>query len=82
MKLPLNPDGQLLNIVRLAHANNLGSWGGRKRHGCSKRVGVLLKGMEQQLYGSKGEAPGLRDTNFILHFYSHLCDTTRLGAWR
>ncbi len=82
MKLPLNPDGQLLNIVRLAHASNLGSWGGRKRHGCSKRVGALLKGMEQQLYGSKGEALGLRDANFILHFYSHLCDTARLGAWR
>jgi hypothetical protein len=29
--------------------------------GCSKRAGALLKGMEQQLYGSKGEATGLRD---------------------
>jgi len=26
---------------------------------CSKRAGALLKGMEQQLYASKCEAPGL-----------------------
>jgi len=43
--------------MRLAHASSLAAWGGKKR--CSKRVGTLLKGMEQQLYGSKGEAPGL-----------------------
>jgi len=38
-----------------AHASSLGSWGGRKRRGYSKRAGALLKGMEQQLYGSKGQ---------------------------
>jgi len=57
VKLPFNPDGQQLNIARLAHASSLASWGVRKR--CSKRAGALLKGMQQQLYGSKGEAPGL-----------------------
>ncbi len=63
VKLPFNPNGQQLNIVRLAHASSLGSWGGRKRRGCSERAGALLKGMEQQLYGNKGEATGPRDTN-------------------
>jgi len=60
--------------VRLARASSLGSWGGRKRRGCSKRAGVLLKGMEQQLYGSKGEAPRFRDTNS--HFtFIYICVT-------
>jgi len=63
--------------VRLAHASSLGSWGGRKRHGCSKRAGALLKGMEQQLYGSKGEAPGLRDANS--HFTFICICVTPLG---
>ncbi len=78
MKLPLNLDGQSLNIARLAHASSLGSWGGRKRPGCSKRASTLLKGMEQQLYGSKGEAPGLRDTNS--HFTFICICVTPLGC--
>ncbi len=64
VKLPLNLNRQQLNIVRLAHASSLGSWGGRKRRGYSKRAGALVKGMEQQLYDSKGETPELRDANF------------------
>jgi hypothetical protein len=36
-----------------------------------------LKGMEQQLYGSKGEAPGLRDANY--HFTLICICVTPLG---
>ncbi len=31
--------------------------------GCSKRASTLLKGMEQQLYGNKGESLGLREVS-------------------
>jgi hypothetical protein len=39
---------------------------------------MLLKGMEQQLCGSKGEAPGLRDANS--HFTFICICVTPLGC--